>query len=443
MNKEINTGYIPRKFIEDAQLHQRLKRFNVIVAHRGFGKTIFCQNAQFDKAMRNTNANPFYVYLAPNYGSAKRVAWENLKTIIKDIPGAETNESDLRVDIPRPWLKDKVRFLLLGAENPGSLRGIHIDGAILDEFSEMDPTAWTQIIRPALAVKKGWAIFIGTPKGANSFYDMYQRALQDPENWFSGLYKASETGIISKEELELARATMSEADFEQEYECSFLAANVGSYYGKLMENSEKAGRITSVPYDPAVPVITAWDLGVGDTTAIWFMQQVGKEHHAIDYYEMSGKGLDHYAKVLKEKDYAYEEHILPHDAAARSMETGRTRQETLKSLGLPKTRILKRHGVDDGINAVRMLLPKVWFDKVKCARGLEALKNYQKKWDPKNNIFSDTPKHDWASNGSDGFRYYALGYKDINRMNTSDLPRTSEYSFDIFKQVEESLEDNN
>lgn len=439
MNKIITTGYTPRPFILEKQLHQRMKRFNVIVAHRGFGKTIFCQNEQFDRAMRNENQNPFYVYLAPNYGSAKRVAWENLKTIIKDIPGAETNESDLRVDIPRPHKKDKIRFLLLGAENPGSLRGIHIDGAILDEYSEMDPAAWTQIIRPALAVKKGWVIFIGTPKGTNSFYDIYTKAQEDPENWYCGLFKASETGVIPESELVLARQTMTEADYMQEYECSFTSANVGSYYGKLLEESEKAGRICSVPYDPAVPVVTSWDLGIGDTTAIWFMQQVGKEHHAIDYYEMSGKGLDHYAKVLKEKNYLYEEHILPHDAAARSLETGRTRQQTLTSLGIPRTKILKRHTLEDGINATRMLLPKVWFDKIKCKRGIEALKNYQKKWDAKNNIFSDTPKHDWASNGSDSFRYYSLGYKDVTRGNGEHLPKTSKYEFDIFNQTEESL----
>lgn len=440
MKKEVSTGYTPRPFIRDLGLHQKMKRFNVLVAHRGFGKTIFCQNEQFDKAMRNENQNPFYVYVAPNYGSAKRVAWENLKTIIRDIPGAETNESDLRVDIPRPWLKDKVRFLLLGAENPGSLRGIHIDGAILDEFSEMDPAAWTQIIRPALAVKKGWVIFIGTPKGTNAFYDMYMKAKSDPENWFCGLFKASETGIIPETELELARQTMSEADYEQEYECSFLAANIGSYYGKLIEAAEKEKRICSVPYDPAVPVVTAWDLGVGDTTAIWFMQQVGKEHHAIDYHEMSGKGLDHYAKVLKQKDYVYEEHLLPHDAAARSMETGRTRVQTLVSLGIPQRtlRVLKRQNVDDGINAARILIPKVWFDEKKCARGIDALKNYQKKWDPKNNLFSDTPLHNWASNGSDAFRYYALGYREADKWKKENRPNTSSFAFDIFEPKEDS-----
>lgn len=440
VKKIISTNYTPRPFIAKEQLHQRLKRFNVIVAHRGFGKTIFCQNDQFDRAMRNQNPNPIYAYVGPNYGSAKRVAWENIKNICKDIPGYEANESDLRIDIHRPHLKDKVRFILLGAEKPDSLRGIHIDGAILDEFSEMDPAAWTQVIRPALAVKQGYVIFIGTPKGMNIFYEMYMKALTDPENWFCGIYKASETGIISPAELELAKQTMTEADYEQEYECSFMAANVGSYYGKLIEAAEKENRITNVPYDPAVPVITSWDLGVGDTTVIWFMQQVGKEHHAIDFYEMSGKGLDHYAKIIKEKPYVYEEHLLPHDAAARSLETGRTRQETLKSLGIHKTRILKRHSIEDGINASRLLIPKMWFDKVRCARGIEALKNYQKKWDPKNNIFSDTPLHNWASNPSDGFRYYALGHRDPSRMvDPNTLPKTSKYEFDIFNQTEESF----
>ncbi len=249
------------------------------------------------------------------------------------------------------------------------------------------------------------------------------------------MFKASETGIIPKEELDLARQNMSEEEYLQEYECSFTAALIGSYYGKLMNDADAQGRIRNVPWDVALPVDTFWDLGVGDTTVIWFVQQLGTEIHVIDYYEMSGVGLSHYAKILKEKPYVYGEHVLPHDAKARSMETGRTREQVLLDLGIRPTRVLKRETVEDGINAVRVLLPRVYFDKIKCERGLSALCNYEKKWDPKNKIFSDTPLHNWASNGADGFRTFAMGMRDESRRpDKNKLARMAEHDFDIFSE---------
>lgn len=433
--QEISTGYTPR--LLQATLHRNVRRFNVIVCHRRFGKTHFSLNEMIDRAFRNDLKNPQYAYIAPTYGQAKRIAWDLLKDYLKNIPGVTFNESDLRADIPRPHRGDKLRFLLLGAENPGSVRGIYLDGCILDEYAEMDPTIWSQVIRPALSDRLGWAIFIGTPKGQNHFFDVYKAAQdavsQGNEQWFTAMYKASQTGVVSMSELEQARLVMAENEYAQEYECSFSAALVGAYYGKEMEKAENEGRVTSVPYDSNLPTFTFWDLGIDDTTVVWIGQPLGnREFHWIDYIENSGEGLDWYVRELSQRGYAYEEHVLPHDAGARELGTGKTREETLRKKGLgARTRVLPRQAIEDGINASRNLISKSWFDSAKCARGILALKNYERKWDSKNKIYQSRPLHNWASHGSDAFRTAAMGLNDA-REEQRKYPRQCVSDYDLF-----------
>lgn len=412
MIKEVSTGYVPRPL--QMQLHRMAERFKIIVCHRRFGKTHFALNEMIDQAFRNQKNNPQYAYIAPTYGQAKRVAWDLLKDYLKHIPGVTVNEADLRIDVPRPASKDRIRFLLLGAENPDSLRGMYLDGVILDEYAEMNTVIWSQVVRPALMDREGWAVFIGTPKGQNQFYDLLQYAQngkpeenipKDP-NWGWAIFKASETGIIPKDELDAARAIMSPEEYEQEMECSFTAALIGAYYGKEMEKAEKDGRITVVDYDPALPVTTYWDLGVNDSTCIWFVQNLqGREIRVIDYLEVTGEGLPSIAKSIQTKGYVYDTHVLPHDGAVRELGTGVTRVETLQKLqrGI-KVRVAPRMDIADGINAVRLLLSKCWFDRVKCDKGIKALKNYERAWDSKNKVFQNRPKHNWASHGADAFR---------------------------------------
>lgn len=418
--QSVDLGYKPRPF--QAVLHRALKRFNVLVCHRRFGKTVFSIMEMIDKALRCELKNPQYAYIAPTYGQAKRVAWEYIKDFTKDLPGAKANEADLRIDIPRPDRGDKIRIMLLGAENPDSLRGIYLDGVILDEYAQCDPTIWGQVIRPALSDRKGWAIFIGTPKGQNHFYDIYNSA-RGLDSWHVAIYRASETGVVDAEELAEAQSTMTDEEYEQEYECSFAAALMGAYYGKYLNELEKKGQITNkVGYDPALTVSTYWDLGISDTTAIWFIQTVGKEVHVIDYLEEAGKGLEHYAKELKNKGYVYEEHFIPHDGAARELGTGKSRQETLRDFGI-RTTIVPRQSVADGIHAVRMTLPLCWFNPTTCGKGLAALKNYQRKWDAKNKMFLDKPLHDWSSNGADAFRMFGLTFNPLQAKQMLELER--------------------
>jgi len=428
--QRIETGYKPRKY--QAILHPKLKRGNVLVCHRGFGKTVFAINHIIDDALRCENKDPLFAYVAPTYGQAKRIAWETLKNYTKMIPGVESNEADLRLDIPRPNKKDKARVMLLGAEKPDSIRGVHLDGAILDEFSEMDPVVWTEVINPALRIKQGWVIFIGTPKGMNHFYDVLQTAKQNTERWFNVVYRASETEIIPEEELEASRAIMTEEQYLQEFECSFSAALIGSYYAKEIEWLQQNNRVTTVDHDPSVPVDTFWDLGISDTTCVWFLQQVGKENHIIDYFEQSGVGLDYYVKMLREKPYIYRDHVFPHDASARELGTGRSREETLRKLGLRIT-ILPRHNVADGISSVRLMLKSCWFDAVKTEKGFHALRSYERKWNSKMKRFDDKPKHNWASNASDAFRILGMGIKpESTRRSQASLPRVCDNQYDIW-----------
>lgn len=429
--KVVSTGYIPREL--QNKLHKDLKRFNVLVMHRRFGKTVFAINEMIDKGLRNELHNPQYAYIAPTYKQAKMVAWEYLQDFTKNIPGTEVNKSELSITIPRPSRGDKIKYMLLGADSPDSLKGIYLDGVILDEYAQQDPIIWGQVIRPALSDRKGWAIFIGTPKGMNHFYKIFKTAM-NLDNWYTKMYKASETGVVDAEELVDARETMSEEEYNQEYECDFSAAIMGSYYGKIINQlrDAKIPRITSVPYDPALPVDTHWDLGIGDATTIWFRQRLGNEYRYIDYEEAVGEGLAFYVKLIKNKPYAYGRHVLPHDGAARELGTGKTRQETLLKFGL-RTEIQVRQSIDDGIQAVRNMLPLCWFDSENCVRGLDCLTNYQKEWDSKLDMFKNKPKHDWTSNGADGFRISALDNRksDFAHDYGKNLPRQAISDYDI------------
>ncbi len=422
--QEISTGYRPRP-LQD-MIHREMKRFNVLVFHRRFGKTVLAINDMIDRGLRCNLHNPQYAYIAPTYKQAKMVAWEYLLDYTRNIPGVEVNKSELSVTIFRPGNDDKIKFMLLGAESPDALRGLYLDGCILDEYAQCDPIIWGQILRPALSDRKGWAIFIGTPKGENHFFKIYQSAMA-LDNWYTKMYKASETGYVDAEELVDARATMTEAEYNQEYECDFTAAIVGSYYGEIVNEIRDLGQITSVPYNPALPVDTHWDLGIGDATCIWFRQRVGDRYRYIDYEEHDGKGLDFYAKLLKEKNYAYGRHVWPHDGAAKELGSGKTRQEVMRGHGII-VEIQKRQNIDDGVQACRMILPMSDFDAIKCERGISALSNYQKEWDSKLNMFKNKPKHDWASNGADAFRISGLDNRSDSQFSSGSrkqLPRTA------------------
>jgi phage terminase large subunit len=412
---EIIIPYRPRE--QFVAYHDRTERFAKIVAHRRFGKTVGCINDKIKAAISNTRQfpPPRYSYIAPTYTQAKDVAWGYLKHYAAPIPGMKTSESELWVEFPH----NQARIRLYGADNYDRMRGTYNDGVTVDEPAQMDPRAWPEVIRPTLSDYQGWATFIGTPAGRDWFYKVDKAEdgalLAD---WFRAVLKASETGIIAPEELQSLRSGLSEEQYAQEFECSFDAAIVGAYYGRLMANAENDNprRISGVPYEPAAQVWTAWDLGIRDATAIWFAQVVGREVHLIDYYEASGVDLGHYVRELTNRPYLYAGHIVPHDAQAKELGTGKSRLEVLESLGLKNLTVAAMHRVEDGINAVRTIIPRCWFDERKCARGIEALKLYRAEFDDKLQALKPRPVHDWTSHAADAFRYLAMTLDSQIRM---------------------------
>lgn len=387
---ELRATYEARKQFKP--LHKRTQRWGIAVCHRRAGKTVACVNELVRRAGACKLKNPRFAYIAPQLNQAKDIAWTYLKEYTAFIPGVKPNESELWVELP-----GGARIRIYGADNPDRLRGIYLDGAVLDEFGDMDPTVWAQVIRPALSDRKGWAIFIGTPKGKNTFNTLWINA-EDDLDWFRLMLKASETGLLDAAELADARKMMSADEYDQEYECSFEAAVKGAYYGKEMNDAEGADRICGVPYDPRLPVHTAWDLGVADSTVIWFIQTVGRETRIIDCLKGEGVGLDWYAKRLFERDYVWGSHYLPHDVEVRELGTGKSRKEVLQGLGIKAT-VCPNIPIADGIQAVRMLLPTCWFDKVKCKAGIEALRMYRREYDDKRQEFKQHPLHDWCFTG--------------------------------------------
>lgn len=400
--------YDPRgQFID---FHNRVERWAVLVCHRRAGKTVACVADLVLSALVTSKSDARFAYVCPQYNQAKDVAWTYIKRLTADIPNVQYNESELRADLP-----NGARIRLYGADNPDRLRGLYLDGVVLDEFADMRSSVWGEVIRPMLADRKGWAVFIGTPKGHNEFYQCWQDAQAD-DAWFKMMLKASNSGLIEADELKDAAKGMTDDQYAQEFECSFEAAIAGAYYA----NDFKEDSVRDVGYDPKLPVFTAWDIGYSDDTAIWFWQMAGGEVHVIDFYANNGHGVPHYVDVLNEKGYNYAKLgskpflWLPHDARAKTFASGgKSSQEQFMALGY-SSRIVPELSLQDGINALRMMLPKAYFDRQKCFDGVEALKLYRREYDDDKKVFRDKPLHDWTSHAADAARYMAIAFREAS-----------------------------
>lgn len=389
-----------------------------VVAHRRWGKD--------DVALHNTACAAMeragnYWHCLPEYSQGRKAIW----LAVNPHTGKRRIDEAFPLEIRKRTVDQEmmIEFVngstwqVIGSDTYDRLVGATPAGIVFSEYALADPAAW-DYFRPMLAENGGWALFISTVRGRNHFWKLAEMAKADTANWFHLNQTAADTGVFTAEQMERERKELrtqygedeGDARFAQEYMNDPTAALPGAYYGRQITRIEQESRITLVPWDSRYPVTTGWDLGIGDSTAIWFAQDIGGTVRIIDYYEASGVGLDHYAKVLREKPYQYAELIWPHDGGHADLSTGKVRANTMREMGF-RVNILPKSPVDDGIHAARSLLDRAVFDAAKTEKGINALRQYQREWDEKLHDFKARPRHDWTSHGADAFRYLALGIK--------------------------------
>lgn len=410
----VTIPYAPRPQQREVHALKLKHRFGVLVCHRRFGKTVLAVNELIRGALTCPRERPRFGYIAPTYTQGKAIAFDYMRHYSQPIPGHVVNQSELRIDYPNGG---QVR--IYGADNPDSLRGLYFDGVVPDEYGLHPQRVFTEVIGPTLVDRGGWALFCGTPNGKNQFYDVAQHAkVHHGGEWFYAEYPASKTGLLDADYLRSARDVMTPDEYAQEFECSFEASVKGAIYARELEAARESGRITVVPYDPALPVDTDWDLGVLDPTAIWFSQSTRSgEIRLIDYYEGAGEGFGHYVGVLRSKGYTYGKHWAPHDIQVREMSgEGKSRREVAAQHGIRFEVVPRIHGaaageLEEGIHAVRMVFPRLWIDEKRCKAGIEALGHYRRDYNQRLNEFKAVPVHDWASHGCDALRGLAVRHR--------------------------------
>ena len=386
--------------------------------HRRAGKDKVFMNILARECMKRVGT---YFYILPYYKQARLIIWEGVDNdgfrFRDHIHPELVQRKENQQMVLELYNGSIIRFL--GSDNIDSIVGTNPVGVLFSEYPLHKPQAWNYL-RPILAQNGGWALFNGTPRGKNHAYDLFQKAKANPK-WFTAFMtvkdtvKPDGTAVVTEEAIEEERlAGMPPELIDQEFYCSFQAGMVGAYYTDMMKQLDKSDppQITSVPHDPQLIVGCAWDLGVNDDNTLWFYQQHRQEIRLIHYYANSGKGLPHYVNYIHNTGYTVTEHLLPHDVNVREYTSGRKRIETFRKLNLKGLRVLPKLAVQEGINAVRQVLPRCYFDEVQCAEGIECLRNYRREFDEKNNVFRKTPAHDQFSHGADSFRMLAIGLRD-------------------------------
>lgn len=398
MLKKVSSLYRPRNWA--IPFHGTDKRWMVLVVHRRAGKTTAALNYLIYSAVKNSGTN--YAYIAPTYKMAKSVAWSILKKYTR-FPGVVHKESELLVAFP-----NGSKITLYGAENPDRLRGIGLSGVVFDEYGMQPINIFTEVIRPTLLENGGYGIWIGTPKGRNEFFFLYETHKNDSE-WFVCHLTVDDTKVIDREEIENSRRTMSQEEFMQELYCSFNSSAKGAVYAQELARTRSDNRITAVPWQREYKVHTVWDIGVGPAMAIGFYQHIGVRLHMIDFWQgTENDGIDQAVSVVKRKEYIYGTHFAPHDINARETSTGKARIDFAKDLGLSFSVIDPKTNVDDGIQIAKFMFDRLMVDKEKCALWIDAISEYKREWDDKRNMFREVPYHNWTSHAADVHRYAAL-----------------------------------
>jgi hypothetical protein len=364
-------------------------------------------------------------YIFPTYSQGKKILFDAVDSngfrVLDYIPNElveSKNAQEMKIRF-----KNGSLFQVIGSDNYDSLVGTNPYGIVFSEWALQNPFVYS-ILRPILAYNGGWCLFITTPRGKNHVFEMYQIALLSPD-WFVYRLTIEDTNHISLAEIEKDRqdGTMSDDLIMQEYYCSFDMGVEGAYYAKYLDKMRINNQIGLTPWEPAFKVHTAWDLGVRDNTSIIFYQTIGQSIRIIDCYEKSKEGLEHYAKILQQKPYTYGKHMAPHDIAVREFGSGMTRLEKAKQLGISFT-VTPNLSIEDGIEAVRSTLSKVWIDEVKCAPLIKSLENYRQEFDNKKKIYMPRPLHNWASHFADSMRYLCVSLsKTKDGLSAEDLDK--------------------
>lgn len=441
-------SYQREPFIErDAR---KLTRF-ISVWHRKAGKDLTWWNFLIREAAQRVGMHWF---MLPTIEQGKKVVWKGFsKDEQRDAEGNVTSPGMRFLDhIPRALLAKKPNdsdhlielrngsmIQVLGSDKLEAIVGPNPIGVVFDEYSVQFPAAWEQVVSPILEQNGGWAAFAFTPRGRNHAFKLYENALANPHRWSVSVKTIDDTlrdspgerggPVVSREQIDQLRAEGQDEDLiQQEYYCSFYGSYVGAYYARILAELRKRGQVREIPHDPSLPVFTVWDLGIGDQNSIWFAQAIGRELRLIDYLEGSGQGLPYYTSAVRNKPYTYSNHWAPHDIEVREYSTGESRKAAAAKLGI-NFRVVPKLTLDDGIDAVRRILPRCYFDRINCDTGLRCLENYAREQKP-NGEFASFPKHDKWSHGADAFRYLAL----ISDMESSAhlAPPRVESEFDIF-----------
>lgn len=406
--------------------HNRKQRWAALNTHRRAGKTVAVVNDIVFGALECQKYRPQLAYVGPTYSQAKRVAWQYLKDFAEPYFGKPPQEAELKIT-----LKNDATIHVLGADNADSLRGMYLDGVVMDEYAIFKPSVFSQVVRPALSDRHGWGVFVSTPRGKNLFYDVCEQARKNPNEWFGLTLKADTSGLIAADELRSLQVDLDPEEFGQEYLCSFDSALKGAIYASELNDTFLEGRVKSGLYDPALPTHVAFDLGYTDATVAVYWQVHRDGSIAVVACEVT-QGQSIFAHLDKLNSFAGDlgDVWLPHDARAKNLQTGLSIVEQFIKEGL-RPRIVPMHKVRDRIAATRRLFTRVYFDQEATGDLLEALKGYRREWDDNKLQFDDKPLHDWCSDYADAFGYMAMVCMQVTSQALEESTRAaanSEYN---------------
>lgn len=424
MEIQVKSDFVPRPWQANFFKGIGTKKRAFLLWARRHGKDIACWNYLWAKAAQEKGA---YYYLYPRQNQARKAIWEGMTStgkrfldyVPRDLLAKEPNNSEMQLVLINGSI-----IRILGSDNSDAFRSTNPIGVVFSEYAFHHPSVWDVVIEPILKENKGWALFNTTPFGRNHAFDLWQYAKTNPETWYTEKVTNDTSGIISAEEfVEMEKRGVSQETIRQEYFCDFDRGVEGSYYGRILTQMRLDEKIRTVSKDDYAQVHTAWDLGYGDSTSIFFYQLCsGGEIRVIDYYENHGEGLPHYINILEQKKtkygYIYGTHYMPHDAGSGSIGLGGSLSKYAAELGVRPV-VLPREDLFMGIERVRKYLPKCFIDATKCERAIKCLEGYRKSYNEKFNVYSENPVHDYTSHAADAFRYLCYAVENFQQSSYS------------------------